>query len=227
MQKPLLALLAIIALVVGAYLLLAGRADAPIAEEILKPLTLAVSTTTIAEKTSDYEIDARYPQFGAPAVDTKIRTLVEGDIAELKGDAEGRALDAPDMPPYQYDAFFDHVYRGPDVVSARLMTNVYTGGAHGLPTVIGINIDRVSGRELTLDDALEMIGLSLRQLATEAKRQLEANQGEPLQFPEGASPVQENYATFYISKDKVTFVFQPYQVAAYAAGAPEISIPRK
>ena len=46
-------------------------------------------------------------------------------------------------------------------------------------------------------------------------------------FPDGASPDPKNYQTFIVGPDKVTFIFQDYQVGPYAAGPQEVSFPRK
>ena len=46
-------------------------------------------------------------------------------------------------------------------------------------------------------------------------------------FEEGADTNPENFSSFVISADKVTFIFQQYQVAAYAAGPQEVSFERK
>ena len=45
-------------------------------------------------------------------------------------------------------------------------------------------------------------------------------------FADGALPKPENYQTFVVGADSVTFIFQEYQVAPYAAGPQEVSLPR-
>ena len=79
---------------------------------------------------------------------------------------------------------------------------------------------------MTLGDALSLIGLSLEEMAAGAKRQLNERYSEMLIAPEGADALAENYSTFTISASAVTFIFQPYQVTAYAAGAPEVTFER-
>ena len=71
-----------------------------------------------------------------------------------------------------------------------------------------------------------MIGMTLEQVSAAATSQLKAKLGDAM-FEEGANTNPENFSSFIISNDKVTFIFQPYQVAAYAAGPQEISVERR
>ncbi len=42
---------------------------------------------------------------------------------------------------------------------------------------------------------------------------------------EGASPDPANYQDWLLTPEALTFIFEPYQVAAYAAGPQTVSIP--
>ena len=53
-------------------------------------------------------------------------------------------------------------------------------------------------------------------------QQLKVILGEDIIAPEGADPKPENYNVFLVGKDKVTFIFNNYQVAPYAAGHQEV-----
>ncbi len=187
---------------------------------------VTVTTATLSEETADYSIDAKYPRFGIAAVDARIQGYIIAAVAELKSRAQEDEPAKNDFPQYLYSASFDSVYIGDEILSARLDTGDYTGGAHGLPHIFGVNFDRASGKELTLADALKLTGLSLEQVAARAKTTLKAEYGDNLLSIEGADAKTDNYQAFYITKDNVVFIFQPYQVTAYAAGAPEVSIPR-
>ena len=111
-------------------------------------------------------------------------------------------------------------------MSQRLNLYQDMGGAHGLPIVVGLNYDAATGRELTQDDALRMTGLTLQQISTQALKELHQEFGESV-FTEGAEPKSDNYRTFIVGPYNVTFIFQAYQVVAYAAGMPEVSFERK
>ncbi len=186
---------------------------------------ISMTTARIQEDSAAYTVDAQYPQFGIPAVDSQIKKAVEDAIAEFKA----LPPNPPDSatPKNEFAGSFDSVYVGPDVVSVKLILSQYTGGAHPMTLFSGVNYDRATGRLLLLDDALKLIGKSVGGVSAEASAELKAKLGDGFQFPEGVNTNPENFSSFIISADKVTFIFQQYQVAAYAAGPQEVSFPRK
>lgn len=194
------------------------------------PVATTSSEVTIQEKvvtesTDTYKIDAHYPQFGIPAVDEKVQAVVENALREFRAyPANPRDSSAPQN---ELVSSYNSVYIGPDIASVALSISEYTGGAHGNTVIIGVNVDRATGRELSLDDALALIGQTLPQVSDESLSQLRATLGEDLTFPEGADAKAENYGTFLVSEDRVTFVFNNYQVAPYAAGQQSVEFARK
>ena len=205
---------------------------APKAPE-LSVVQTATSTTSGTEMkvediygdTDTYHIEMHYPQFGIPSVDAKIKSVVDTAVDTFKE----YPANPPDssLPQNELTGSFASTYVGPDVVSVKLSLSEYTGGAHPNTVLIGINVDPRSGRELTLDDALSMIGKDLQQVADESLKELRSKLGDNvLDSAKGAEAKSENYSTFVVSKDKVTFIFNVYQVAPYAAGPQEVSFAR-
>ena len=188
--------------------------------------SITVATSTISEETADYSIDAEYPRFGIPAIDAKIQAKSVAAVADLKSQASNDEPAKNDFPQDAYAAHFGSIYTSDKLISVRFYTGDYTGGAHGLPYIFGMTFDRASGDELTLDEALALTGKSLTQVATAAKAKLQTQLGDDILDIAGADPDPKNYASFYVTKSDVVFIFQPYQVAPYAAGAPEVAIPR-
>src|SRR3989344_9200790 len=188
------------------------------------PQGVEVTTATAQEQTNVYLIDVNYPQFGVSAVDADIKSKKEAAVGEFK--------DIPPNPPEsatpqnEFTGTFENVYVGPDVVSVQLILSQYTGGAHPMTIFNGLNYDRATGRQLLQSDAFAMIGLTAVQVSARATAELKAKLGESM-FEEGANSNPENFSSFIISADEVTFIFQPYQVAAYAAGPQEVSFERK
>lgn len=175
---------------------------------------------TIYEETSVYKIEARYPQFGIPAVDEKIKAVVDKAVAAFKEYPANPAGSA--VTQNEFTGSFDSVYVGSDIVSVALIISEYTGGAHPNTVIIGVNVDRNTGKELSLDDVLAMIGKTLPQVAEQSLKELKASLGDDIIAPEGANPTAENYSTYLVSKDKVTFIFNSYQVAPYSAGQQKV-----
>lgn len=170
----------------------------------------------ISESTATYRIEVHYPQFGIAAADEKIKAVVDRAVAAFKeypANPPGSAV-----PQNELTGSFSSAYVGPDIVSVALSISEYTGGAHPNTAIIGVNVDRTTGKELSLNDALALIGKSLEEVAQVSLEALKATLGDDIIAPEGASPTVENYSTFLISEDRVTFVFNNYQVAPYSAG---------
>ena len=183
-----------------------------------------VATSTIAEETDAYEVDVQYPQFGLPAIDAQIKKDIEGAFTEFKNH--------PPLPPDSaaiknaFEGRFDRVYVGPDIVSVELVLSFYTGGAHPLSLFSGATFDRKSGKRLDLKDALAMIGKTTEEVSVESATQLSRALGDDFLFPEGVNTNPENFSSFLISEDAVTFIFQQYQVAPYSAGPQEVRFER-
>src|SRR3989338_4853379 len=180
---------------------------------------------TVSEDTEAYLIDVRYPQFGIPLVDAKIKAVFDNAVAAFKS----YPANPPDsaVPKNEFTGSFNSTYVGADVVSVALSISEYTGGAHPNTVIIGVNVDRKTGKDVTLDDALLMIEKTLPEVSGESLVQLKAVLGEDMIFPEGAEPKPDNYSTFTVSKDKVPFIFNNYQVAPYSAGPQSAEFARK
>ena len=216
---------ALIVLVGGALFFLFINGPVPEAEEAP---SAAVTTRTIDEDTDQYRIDVEYPHFNIAAFDAATAAAIT-KIAD-----EVRVQSAEDVPvdegfrKYELLGNIDKTYLDEKIASARVTLGQDFGGAHPLPVVLTFNYDRESGREIDLAGALELVGMTLEEVAVGAKEQLNENQNysDMLIAPEGAEAKAENYRTFFVDGENVTFVFQAYQVAAYAAGTPEVSFPR-
>jgi hypothetical protein len=175
----------------------------------------------IAEETSSYKIDIEYLKSGNATVDAQIDARVQSAVNALKDDA---ANADPELltRPYTLSGEQSDFYINNSVISQRINLYQDTGGAHGLPIVLTFNFDAVTGEEITLDRALAMIGKSLDEVASAARAQLIQEFGEESIFMDGVEAKPDNYATFVVSPQNVTFIFQAYQVVAYAAGMPEV-----
>src|SRR3989344_8523392 len=177
----------------------------------------------VYETSNANRIEAHYPQVGISSVDAKIKAAVDKAIEVFK---EYPANPDSSVPQNEFTSSFSSVYKGQDVVSVKLSVTEYTGGAHPNTALIAVNVDPRSGRELTLDDALAMIGKSLHEVAEQSLKELKATLGEDIIFSEGAAAKPENYGTFTVGSDRITFIFQNYQVAPYSSGQQEVRFKR-
>lgn len=191
--------------------------------EIKVSSELEVTTGSIREESETHRMDVEYPQFGIPAIDADIKEKVEAAVAEFQA--------LPANPPesvsaqHTLDGSFENVYIGPNIVSFALVLSQYTGGAHPLTIISGLNYERATGRQLLQNDAFAMIGMSVEEVSEATTAKLKTRLGDSM-FEEGANTNPENFSSFLVSADSVTFIFQAYQVAAYSAGPQEVSFPR-
>lgn len=207
-----------IALLVAIYLVaLYGVHRSPVVESAVT----SISTTTIATSTETYSIDLSYPKFGIAGADASVQSVIDKAVSEFVAFPPNPT---PVAAKNELVGEYQLVNPGPDIVSAREELYQYTGGAHGGTVIYGFNFHK-DGTEVTEEEALSLIGKDLQAVSAEASRQLNAQFGM-VQFPEGAAPTAENYRTFLIGTSTVSFIFQQYQVEAYAAGSPTIVFPR-
>ena len=193
-------------------------------EERTEEAGVEVKTERIQESDAAYAIDVSYPQFGIASIDAQIKEVVSNSVTEFKSLPANPAESA--TPQNSFDGSFESVYIGSDVVSVKLILSQYTGGAHPLTLVSGLNYDRATGRQLLQSDAFAMLGLSVDEISATAPAELRTTLADSM-FEEGANTNPENFSSFVISENEITFIFQQYQVAAYAAGVQEVNFPRK
>jgi hypothetical protein len=115
------------------------------------------------------------------------------------------------------------------LISLASASEYFTGGAHGGYAVYYININPVTGEEVTLRSVLkpghDMVLTSEGEKAFRTARGLSemddlAEHG--FEFRNGAFQLNTNYG---FKEEGIVFFFNPYEIAAYAVGPTEIVIP--
>ncbi len=225
MQRIFLSLVVLTALAGGAYFLWSTSSDAEYSQVATStPQDIKMTTKDAHENTSTYTIDVEYPQFGIQSADAVIKGYVDRAVAAFKS----YPSDVPSVdsaPKNEQDITFEDTYAGSDFVSVALLVSEYTGGAHPNSAYIGVNVDVRTGKEVTQGEALALIGKTLKEVAAKTDAEMRAKLTDAY-FEEGAEAKAENYSTFIIGKDSVTFIFNSYQVGPYAAGPQEVSFAR-
>ena len=193
-----------------------------------------------------YEIS--YPEF--TGLDTAVlRILNEQLMKQIAGapeDAPTRSIEAAaddfladfdktkaEMPDYgmgwYYKADARELVVTDSLISLQADADVFTGGAHGMFSTTFINVDAKTGAPYLLDSFLKP-GYSslLNQLGEEAFRKenemadTTTLDAAGFEFPENKFQLNDNYG---FRKEGIIFVFNSYEVAAYAVGPTEIIIP--
>ena len=124
-------------------------------------------------------------------------------------------------------------------INVQVDGQAFTGGAHPAPIVDSFTFDKDADRVVGIRELFSDPEAAERAFASEARRQLITqldDQDEPLAsdslvIEEGAEPGKDHYRVFCLltgPDDKVpglTFIFPPYQVAAYVAGPQAVDVP--
>lgn len=125
-----------------------------------------------------------------------------------------------------YQAEVKLVYNDHFLLSLSHESYYDSGGAHGLPNIAYLNIDRRSGKTLALSDLIAVPTETLQGLL---EKNLRAALNVPPQaalkasgFFEDRLPVTDNVA---IDSQGLRFTYSAYQVAPYSMGLPNIRVP--
>lgn len=201
------------------------------------------------EKSDIAEISYAYPIFSG-INDQSVQEKINDDIKNrIVSAADGSRGDVEEFCPsgqeadeslagwvcrFGYDSEYESFtqYSG-KILSVRLETYMYTGGAHGDTVVEFINYDLQSGEKFDWRDTFVSDSDYLVRIAEYAKTELRQKllEGEYTMTEEewietGSMPSPENYNTNVgFSEDALLVVYQSYQVAPYALGQITVLIP--
>jgi len=113
-----------------------------------------------------------------------------------------------------------------NLLSLQLHIEGYSdGAAHPYHITSSYNYDLEKGQEVTLDQLFLPGSEYLTPIANYCSNELTTRNIGFEMFSEGAKPLPENYAVWNISDKGLVITFNEYQVAAYAAGPQEVTVP--
>ncbi len=177
---------------------------------------------TIDAKVSvDYPLDLAQNDFVASTIDPFIQSTKDQFMQAISD-----FIPAPG--PYELDVTYDSTQHSDTMLTLIFTVYQFTGGAHGGTVIQTYTLDLKNKRLVTLDDlftntsdALAVIDPLVEQdLTTTLGGMLDANW-----LKQGTGTDPQNYQTFALDADSITFYFQQYQVAPYAAGIQKVTIP--
>lgn len=97
-----------------------------------------------------------------------------------------------------------------------------SGAAHPFSTTGSINYDFTQNKVLALVDLFQPNSQYLERISELVRQELTSR--EMLFYEEGISPDEKNFQTWVLSKEGLLFIFDPYQVAPYAAGPQQVLV---
>ena len=175
------------------------------------------------------EVHADYPTevLAWPQVRAAVDALSQRSLAEfVQAAAENMAGDLPYFAPMDYELRYSALeWRGWRTLLFTVYT--FTGGAHGMTTSHSVIYDTDSGALLALEDLFTPETDILALLQPLVREMLDAQLGEMAlsDFIEPGTDSLDSFRTFTLGSEGVTFVFDPYAVAPYAAGTQQVLVP--
>lgn len=194
-----------------------------------------------SNKQKRYSVNAEYPQIDGDSrfdgFNKEARALINKDVAAFKsaetstdaGESSGLPAETQNST---LDAGYDFHYANDNLISVAFTEGTYSrGAAHGNSLTQVLNYDVKSGKKLALADLFKDKSKYLSVIASYCQKELKERAKKPdamvleeLIDP-GAGPRADNYRAWNITKKGLWITFDPYQVAAYAAGPQYILVP--
>ncbi|MBP6858194.1 MAG: DUF3298 domain-containing protein [Candidatus Pacebacteria bacterium] len=179
----------------------------------------------VSEKTEHYDINAVYPKTNSDIITNYFKSYVENQIVTFKEDTSWvNEIQSASSASLTLDINYSFV--GSDNVQNYIFSTAsYTGGAHGLQFRKTFSFNK-EGQLLTLSNiffnGLDDLNAFSTLVQKELSKRSDVNQEW---LSDGAGPNPENYQSFVVTDQGITVLFDPYQVASYASGNIDISIP--
>ncbi len=201
-----------------------------------------------------YEIDIRYPQLTGATdpnfekFNQTVRSLMNRKASDFKKEAtpqpedeaapdgEERPANEPDPETVGSDINIDYsiALAKDDLISVEFTVSSYSAGAaHPNSHTEVVNFDLKNGKQLKLADLFQPGAKYLQTLATyciqaltkQAKDEGPDGMLDEAWIQRGAAAELMNYDNWTITKKGLGITFDPYQVAAYAAGPQHVVAP--
>lgn len=186
-----------------------------------------ISLESQKESGKNYTIEIMYPNvLGVEngQVDIEIYNFVEKIISSFKEKVS--AADAW-SGENSLKVFYEPYEINKSFVSIRFEVSEYTGGAHPTSSSQSFNYDLKNNKIITLSDVFDSNKNYIKTISEKTiqyllKLNTENEFSDEEWIRDGAGPKEDNFKTFTFSKDTIVFYFDPYIVAAYAAGRQDV-----
>lgn len=160
--------------------------------------------------------------------DERDATNIEEAISDFQGGFRKLREDFPEeLSGWEARVEARTSYESPGVLSLRLRSYIFTGGAHGYEGTRLLNFDRKTGEQL---QAAQLFAdtLAFRDYAEKAfRRQYQIPGNQPINstgfmFPDGRFALPENIG---FAPEGLVLHYNPYEAASYADGDLVLSLP--
>jgi len=193
-------------------------------------------------KEKHYTVNAEYPQIDGDArfdkFNREARSLIAKDVAAFKTAETVSETDPGNETPAEnadssLDVGYQIRYATDDLISVEFTEDDYErGAAHGNISTTVLNYDVKNGKKLALADLFNAKASYLSAIASycinELQDRMKKDKDSMLDadmMKAGTSARADNYKAWAITKKGLWFTFDPYQVAAFAAGPQHVLVP--
>jgi len=195
-----------------------------------------------ANKQSRFRIDVVYPQIEGDArfdkFNKEARAMVTKNVAAFKTSETSNETDAgSEIPAETQTSTLESDYQirlaADDLISIEFTESAYSrGAAHPNSYTTVLNYDVRNGKKLALADLFNaksnyvkvISDYCIKDLKQQAKKEKDSMLTDDM-IQSGASARAENFNAWTITKQGLWITFDPYQVAAYAAGPQQVLVP--
>ena len=168
-----------------------------------------------------------------PAIQKEVKKIIDENKTEIAKDAEELFQEFPNTALLPYKFHVEELKKfkpyNQDIVSVRMLTYTYTGGAHGGRNYYSWNWSKTKKKFLSLDEviSLKQFAFIVKQardiLFKQQKQDDEYDKHRKMHIQRGTSK-KEDFKIWNLDRNGIVFVFPEYQVASYAAGSFEVYI---
>jgi len=197
----------------------------PVATDLWQ--SVEIDSKTISDSNQYYTIDVTYPVTKDVAINDKFKAFAQDQIAQFKDDTAWVTDPAIESSSKGSLSLMISYSEERSAIAQNYIFTIatYTGGAHGLQATHTFAFDE-RGAPITFQDLFSNPDVGLKAVATFVQKELTEKKISDAQWiKDGAMAIPENYQTFVVGDTGVTFIFDPYQVAPYAAGLQSILVP--
>ena len=190
-------------------------------------------------KEGKYTVNVEYPQIEGDSrfdgFNQQARAMISKDVAAFKA-AEGSPSEeettlADEAKTSTLEIGYNIRLATDDLISVEFSEGQYSrGAAHGNSFTVVLNYDTKNKRKLVLADLFQAKSNYLNVISAYCIKDLQdqSKKNDMLtadQIKEGAGPRSENYGAWTLTRKGLWITFDPYQVAAYAAGPQHVLVP--
>jgi hypothetical protein len=173
-------------------------------------------------ETDRYSINLRMPQYGNPAALSDIRSFLQLKVDQLSESVR----DEPEpgyFETHQYELAGDWETAESDYLYTFIVRgHAYTGGAHAMPFVKTFTYSKADDQRVALEALLQGDD-SLAKISAMATDHF--SDALPAQMAEaGLSPDWSNWRIWFVSNNRISFIFPVYQIAPYSEGEQLFSV---